>query len=184
MRNSSDRRGSRISRTFLPSSSQPPPVLPAAPPQLAYFYKIQGNANLLDTIDLSGQTKRSDRSFTGHRFRLSKRLEMLSRTRPPPQEWREESGRETGRRRTASFRGPVGDGVYEMELANINKTISGTRLGALSALQIMEEMESEEEMQGSTFHGFDRLVKRLDSEVAELPVHPLLLSCTAGQDCR
>jgi hypothetical protein len=57
-----------------------------------------------------------------------------------------------------------------MEVANINKTISGTRLGALSALQIMEEMEADEQQQGSTFHGYDRLVKRMDSEVVELPI--------------
>jgi hypothetical protein len=33
------------------------------------------------------------------------------------------------------------DEVYDLEIANINKTISGTKLGALSALQIMEELE-------------------------------------------
>jgi hypothetical protein len=64
----------------------------------------------------------------------------------------------------------VGDGVYEMEMANINKTISGTRLGALSALQIMEELEYEDQLNGSTFNGFEQLVKRMDSEIAEGPV--------------
>lgn len=71
-----------------------------------------------------------------------------------------------------------------MEIANINKTISGTRLGALSALQIMEEMENENQLQGSTFNGFDNLVKRMDSEIIEDPVQFHIFRITKVRESR
>lgn len=51
MRKSSERRGSRISRTFLPAAtpSEPLPISPNTP--VSYFYKVQGNVKLLETAD-------------------------------------------------------------------------------------------------------------------------------------
>lgn len=89
MRKSTERRVSRISRTFLPAATpSPSPSLPANTP-VSYFYKVQGNVKLLETADYGQEVTRRDRSFTGGRFRLSKRLEILSKTRPPRVTWQD-----------------------------------------------------------------------------------------------
>lgn len=73
MKRSLDKR-SRISRTFVPSSSEHNSKIDD--PSLKYFYKIKGNFQILDKYEFDeGSKKKSDQSSSHNRFRLSKRLE-------------------------------------------------------------------------------------------------------------